>query len=93
MNESLIKAAEYIDEHGWTQGAHQDEDGKVCLLGSLEAVGVCVGGYENFKTLQHLQKFVQVKHYARSIPVFNDYVLTSAEEASKALREAAEWEG
>lgn len=27
--------AEYIREHGWTQGAEQDETGRVCLTGAL----------------------------------------------------------
>ena len=28
-------AADYIREHGWTQGTEQDDDGHVCLTGAL----------------------------------------------------------
>lgn len=34
----IEKAADYIDEHGWTQGCFVDREGRVCAYGALYAV-------------------------------------------------------
>lgn len=96
MNETLLQAAEYIDRHGWTQGILSDSQGQVCLYGALDKV-TNMSNFDEAKEL--LRKFVTEM---RGIPAstdpsydnvvyLNDEVLTSAEEASKVLREAAEW--
>jgi hypothetical protein len=36
INETLIKAAQYVDEHGWTQGTQEDSEGRVCMAGAVE---------------------------------------------------------
>lgn len=33
--------ADYIEEHGWTQGTLRNEQGEVCLIGGI--AGACVG--------------------------------------------------
>lgn len=36
VKDDLLKAADYIDEHGWCQGDSGDASGRVCLVGALE---------------------------------------------------------
>src|SRR4051812_17319567 len=36
--EVLREAADYIGEHGWTQGSYRDYDGGVCALGAIASV-------------------------------------------------------
>lgn len=35
---AFLKAADYIEQHGWCQQVLQDMDGRVCLLGALSFV-------------------------------------------------------
>jgi len=52
-------AAEYISEHGWTQGAEQDKDGSVCLTGAIRLCTPAAGdGYialEVFRRKDHAE--------------------------------------
>lgn len=105
MNEDLIKAAEHIDQYGWIQGDLRDDEGRVCLYGALDAVTnrntirkhSRIGKFEEAK--KHLRNYItSVRGIRTTIDVetdnvvyLNDFILTSAEEASKVLREAAEW--
>jgi hypothetical protein len=34
--ENLLKAAQYIREHGWCQHRMEDTDGRVCLVGAIK---------------------------------------------------------
>lgn len=100
MNETLLKAAEYIDQKGWTKDELDDDLGRVCLYGAIGMVTEPKRDNMAFLTAkQHLRQFVE---QVREIPFItkdgydnviylNDFRLTSAEEASKVLREAAEW--
>lgn len=105
MNENLIKAAEYIDEHGWTKHKYEALDGSVCLYGAIIRV---VNRNPDYNTVQkspeakHLNKYVLDKYSLEELPeiveidfdpvaILNDEILTSGAEASKVLREAAEW--
>jgi hypothetical protein len=35
----LLRAADYIEEHGWCQSRVMDKEGRVCLLGAILYVG------------------------------------------------------
>lgn len=44
---TLLKAADYIEEHAWCQGTIEDSAGRVCLVGALTKVG----GWESYATV------------------------------------------
>lgn len=98
MNETLIQAAEYIDQYGWMQGNLSDSQGRVCMFGALDKVTrTNIIEFDEAKELLH--KFIAEvrgiplihKHGYDNVVYLNDFILKSAEEASKVLREAAEW--
>jgi hypothetical protein len=37
-NQTLLEAAKYIEEHGWTQRIDKDEQGRVCALGAIAEI-------------------------------------------------------
>jgi hypothetical protein len=90
MNETLIEAAEYIDVHGWTKNTLENKAGQVCLLGAITKVA-CPGP-ERVIAAGHLDKFLLSVKKARGLTHYNDNVIFDGAEASKLLREAAEWE-
>lgn len=107
MNENLIKAAEYIEEHGWVRHKFEDLNGAVCLYGAIIKVATRHHDYfgvEDIPEAKHLNKFILDKYGLELNPnhikdvsfdpvaLLNDGVLTSGAEASKVLREAAEWD-
>ena len=77
----LLAAADYMEEHGWCQGAYT-RDGKVCLIGALKEVSS-----DNFEmSMIRLQKAIP---FDKAIPHWNDDVCKSKEGAVAKLREAA----
>jgi hypothetical protein len=90
MNEALMKAAEYIDEHGWTIGNYWDLDGRVCLVGALRRVTMDDGSqYAPAYCL--LERFLCLVKNCPDILTYNDQCINDGAEASKILREAAEF--
>lgn len=105
INETLIKAAQYMDEHGWTQGTQEDSEGRVCMAGAVEkaAFGEIMREEQNPESREYgeyLEAWSRLSAYcgshyfenARSVTGTNDYVLKTKAEAVKFLMEAAEWE-
>jgi hypothetical protein len=93
MDEALMGAAEYIDEYGWIRGHLSDADGRVCLLGAIQiSNGIGYWDTNTNRAAIHLDGFLNRRlHGHMSIPYYNDYVCKDGAEASKLLREAAEW--
>lgn len=85
----LFKAADLLDERGWTVGAFENKKGQMCLLGALcEArnfIPTSWGG------LHELVMFLECEVLKASSALigFNDRVLTSKEEAVDFLIAAA----
>lgn len=102
MIDELIQAAEHIDKHGWTQGMAVNDAGQVCMMGAIDAVcseNVSIGDIigienhlENFLIAKYDKSYYEHDHVKGVVATINDDVLNSGEEASKLLREAAEWE-
>jgi hypothetical protein len=105
INETLIKAAQYMDEHGWTQGQQEDPEGRVCMAGAVmiaaygEIPEVLVGTPDYLRAWRRLSAYCWSGNYleadivsVRSVTGVNDFVLKTKEEAVKFLMEAAEWE-
>ncbi len=40
VGEGLLKAAKYIEDHGWCQNTVEDEKGQVCIIGALDYAGL-----------------------------------------------------
>jgi hypothetical protein len=85
VQETLKAAAEYISEHGWTQGMMREKDGSVCAAGALLAVsGYESAGREAFTGyLYHTGGWVNVADW-------NDQPDRTAEEVILTLKRAAE---
>ena len=77
----LADAADYIDQHGWTQGQFETDDGKVCLLGAVRRCTPIPGD-------RHLVE--QVMHRRRRADVWNDAKDRTADEVTAYLREHAD---
>ena len=77
----LADAADYIDQHGWTQGQFETNDGKVCLLGAVRRCTPIPGD-------RHLVE--QVMHRRRRADVWNDAKDRTADEVTAYLREHAD---
>jgi hypothetical protein len=105
INETLVAAAQYMDEHGKTTGVYESADGHVCMLGALRMVAlgrikitsedVGTPRYEIFiEAHRRLQEFIEstVSELGVSIPYVNDRRLQTKEETVKFMMEAAEWE-
>jgi hypothetical protein len=82
---TLKAAAEYISEHGWTQGMMREKDGSVCAAGALLVVsGSESAGREAFTGyLYHTGGWVNVADW-------NDQPDRTAEEVILTLKRAAE---
>ena len=77
----LADAADYIDQHGWTQGQFETDDGKVCLLGAVRRCTPIPGD-------RHLVE--QVMHRRRRADVWNDANDRTVDEVTAYLREHAD---
>ena len=77
----LADAADYIDQHGWTQGQFETDDGKVCLLGAVRRCTPIPGD-------RHLVE--QVMHRRRRADVWNDAKDRTVDEVTAYLREHAD---
>ena len=96
----LLRAAEVIEERGWTQGSYCDGDGGVCAMGAI-SVGAgyppeSIDGLANYVSGKAVMKLIKVidpqgKFVDRigSIPDWNDTRGRTKEEVIAALRTAA----
>lgn len=100
MDEVLLGAAEYIDRHGWTR-KNEFVFGRACLMGAVKASRKTLDLPVEVEVLkiEKLGYFLIDKmdlHGFHPIPAIinvNDNKLNNGVEASKLLREAAEWDG
>jgi hypothetical protein len=88
----LFKAADLLDERGWTVGAYQNKKGQLCLLGALcEArnfVPTPWGALDEL--LMFLERdLLEPSSCFSTLIAFNDRDLTSKEEAVDFLIAAA----
>lgn len=83
----LLKAADYIDGHGWCQGAIADEEGRVCAVGAITMV---TGGLDAPMGTR-LDVELLLYKYLGEIPVpdWNDRPERTKEQVTAALRSAA----
>ena len=74
ISEACYAAADYIREHGWTQGKLRDNYGRVCLIGAMGSMHIC----DLFAPAFH-------KHFGIGPVWFNDKECRSADDAIAAL--------
>jgi hypothetical protein len=77
--QNLLDAAQYIREHGWIQKAVKDSEGRVCLIGALQAVG----GWHNSDAPRRLREIVSC------IPEWNNADGRTKEEVIAVLEKTA----
>jgi hypothetical protein len=98
-------AAEYIMEHGWTQGRLQDETGSVCAVGAMHmaAFGVlanedlilesCVNDRAYAEAAEMVTAAIRNLPgdlaYMKSIPSYNDQMTTTQEDILLILKKVA----
>ncbi len=80
VGERLLKAADYIEKHGWCQHILMDSKGRVCILGALGKV--CVG--DMTKENNRLREFV-----GPCVASWNNKPGRTVEEVTALLRNAA----
>jgi hypothetical protein len=96
INETLVAAAQYMDEHGWTRGVSVDHLGRVCMGGAIKMVTdddelVSLFSSEYYKAWTHLVDYA-LNLGGVSPVVYNDRILKTKEETVKFMMAAAEWE-
>ncbi len=79
----LLRAVDYIQQHGWCQGIAFGPNGTVCVLGALDKTKEMLGDY--FKAINRLTPFIG----GEAVQHWNDACGRTKEEAIKAMREAA----
>ncbi len=92
IRDTFLKAAEYIELHGWTQGTYKNASGEVCTAGALERVCAIDGsGYypqENmdlyYATMDHFRRTVGVNAIT-----WNDRLRRTKKQVLKLLRDLA----
>jgi hypothetical protein len=100
INEVLLAAAQYMDEHGKAVFVLEDDSGRVCIFGAINAVMPRVWGSRNPQEVHKLEKHLE--DYARAwgighsvdyiVTSINDHILETKEETVKFMMDAAEWE-
>jgi len=107
MDEVLMAAAQELDRRGWCKGRSRNEAGEVCLFGAVMSavhpntygVGQGFSDEDVQKVMPHLERLTQYINsktglaYPGSVYKYNDFFLTTKEEAAKTLMEAAEYHG
>lgn len=77
----LDAAADYIDEHGWTQNVYEDEEGACCAMGGILRVSDPDSAYFAEDALQ--------RHLGRTIVQWNDTADQTAANVTHTMREVA----
>lgn len=93
----LYRAAEVIEERGWTTGAWEDRQGRVCMTGAIKVAADLPTNYLSAtgKPTGHAAAVNRAlgalcSHLGIPAPVHNDQELASGEEAAATLRAAAD---
>lgn len=88
----LRAAARYIEEHGWTQAAYEDEErGHVCVLGSINAVTTGVPTIHDEQGVGNAAELALEEFLGdRSAVRWNDEAKRTEQEVLAALRAAAD---
>lgn len=73
-SELLTAAADFIEQHGWTQGMEQNDDGAVCTLMAVRLAGLGRTTAAVRADAERALKDIALELYGRpvSVPVFND---------------------
>lgn len=83
----LIRAADYMQQHGWCRKVNRTATGRVCVLGALAA---SVRGYCSYDDPAYTDARIRLsRHLKMSVPVWNDKICESKAQAVKALTDAA----
>lgn len=89
----ILKAADYMDEHGHVQGTLWDDDGRVCAQGAVLRVGKMEGYPQNnifvCKALSKLNKQVRLKYGRAGIVTWNNEPGRTKEEVVDFFRQIA----
>jgi hypothetical protein len=95
----LVKAADYIESHGWVQNIYRSggPGGCVCMVGAIDAVirdpvrvGVIGKPFEN-ECVEVVAEYLRLDA-EMSVEDWNDAEGRSVDEVTRVLRDAAEWE-
>jgi len=101
LNEDIVAAAQYMDQHGKCIGQCEDAHGQVCMVGALLKVtdGFCNNNWKpelwfRYQVARKILESYALKTYgiAMEIPHVNDAILDTKEETVKFMMEAAEYE-
>lgn len=80
---TLLRAADYIEEHGWCQGESVKPDGSVCIYGALYAV-------TRDDVAASYDADIALRHRLKTLPEYwNDAPGRTKAEVLKAMRGAA----
>jgi hypothetical protein len=91
INETLVAAAQYMDEHGKALGVNVDAEGRVCMMGALEAVGE--DGVQVIGAVRRVRDYARAQGLSTTeITFISDFLLGEKAETVKFMLEAAEWE-
>ena len=85
-----MKAADYIEQHGWTQWNMQDRLGRVCALGGLTMVAETATERRIAETV--FLRFLRLKYALddfMSIARWNDQICASKVQVVSDMRECA----
>lgn len=79
----------YMREHGWTQGAAFERDGRVCLLGALAGDRLTGALGWSIAICQELREVCKEQYGESIVSSVNDHLLTSQDQAEALLEKAA----
>lgn len=85
---ALEAAADYIETHGWTQGASIDGLGRVCASGAINRGGECKAVVHN-ALREYLIESDAIGYYTGSIMTWNDAPGRTQQDVTDGLRKAA----
>ena len=85
-----MKAADYIEQHGWIRGMMEDQLGRVCALGGLTMVAETATERRIAETV--FLRFLRLKYAlddSMSIARWNDQICASKGQVVSDMRECA----
>jgi hypothetical protein len=84
VSQHLLRAADYIEKHGWCQHQLRDPKGRVCLFGAMFETDV------NIDKLLSMESFHRIgKHLNETPHMWNDKIGRTKDEVVCKLREIA----
>jgi len=85
LGKGLLKAADYMAEHGHCKGFLQDKKGAVCLMGAV------IYSYGSLDYMSYLNALTEhTGKYINTLVLWNNAPETTGEDVIKLFREAAE---